>query len=316
MNIGHSMLVSLKPIQHKLLYHLVEQAGVCVAPWSSGKKGVIIHPSRNSAYNSDWSFGGNTEPTVLCLWYDKLQVVGDEILYKANMRSIAQQLDIAKLSSSDKRERRRAAIKQPRAQNFDCRVRNAALSAVASNSMAVVRAIIGEGYRVDDDALARTSSRMTKRHLDPDGWWIRSYDDYTGEFILVRCSDSQTSQHTSTPTSKASDPNDLHTSYDRCYKTLVLFIRSAKVRADVLLRANGKCEYCHKQGFDTYYGSKFLETHHVVPLAEGGPDVVENVVALCANDHRKAHYSNQKEVMRVELQSYLNCIRPIDDDSK
>ncbi|HDR7378766.1 TPA: HNH endonuclease [Bacillus toyonensis] len=37
-------------------------------------------------------------------------------------------------------------------------------------------------------------------------------------------------------------------------------------------------------------GTPYLEVHHVVPLATGGEDSVENAVALCQNCHRKAHY--------------------------
>ena len=36
-------------------------------------------------------------------------------------------------------------------------------------------------------------------------------------------------------------------------------------------------------------GDPYLETHHVVWLAQGGSDTVENTVALCSNCHRKMH---------------------------
>lgn len=48
---------------------------------------------------------------------------------------------------------------------------------------------------------------------------------------------------------------------------------------------------CGRPGFEMARGTIYLETHHVVPLALGGPDADRNVVALCADDHRRAHFA-------------------------
>ncbi len=76
------------------------------------------------------------------------------------------------------------------------------------------------------------------------------------------------------------------------------YVRDAKVREKVLKRANGFCEECGQRGFLTKYGQPYLETHHVISLSEQGPDRPHNVIALCANDHRRAHFSENW----VELQ--------------
>ena len=34
----------------------------------------------------------------------------------------------------------------------------------------------------------------------------------------------------------------------------------------------------------------YLETHHVIPLANDGADSIDNVIALCANCHREGHH--------------------------
>jgi len=70
------------------------------------------------------------------------------------------------------------------------------------------------------------------------------------------------------------------------------FDRNPDVIAEVLLRANGVCEKCHRpapfsRGTD---GSPYLEVHHWVPLAKGGEDTVENGGALCPNCHREVHF--------------------------
>ena len=43
--------------------------------------------------------------------------------------------------------------------------------------------------------------------------------------------------------------------------------------------------------FRSKAGSLYLESHHIIPLSEGGVDHPSNVIALCPNHHREAHYS-------------------------
>lgn len=68
------------------------------------------------------------------------------------------------------------------------------------------------------------------------------------------------------------------------------YVRDQRVRAAVLARARGRCEFCGGEGFETRDGGRYLETHHVISLAEQGPDKPSNVIALCADDHRRAHF--------------------------
>jgi 5-methylcytosine-specific restriction protein A len=48
-----------------------------------------------------------------------------------------------------------------------------------------------------------------------------------------------------------------------------------------------------------------LETHHVVPLSENGPDHPANVVAICPKDHRRAHYAVDREEIAIRLTARL-----------
>ncbi|NII11649.1 HNH endonuclease [Oleiagrimonas sp. C23AA] len=70
------------------------------------------------------------------------------------------------------------------------------------------------------------------------------------------------------------------------------YIRDPKVAAFVLERANGNCEACKEPApfVRRSTGEPYLEVHHRERLADGGPDTVENAVALCPNCHRQAHY--------------------------
>jgi len=70
------------------------------------------------------------------------------------------------------------------------------------------------------------------------------------------------------------------------------YYRDPGVRAWVLDISKGNCEACGEAApFKQYDGSAFLETHHMKRLADDGPDVVENAVAICPNCHRRLHYS-------------------------
>lgn len=78
-------------------------------------------------------------------------------------------------------------------------------------------------------------------------------------------------------------------------KTLVIsesFDRNPDVVAEVLYRADGRCEACSKLApfIRKSDGTPYLEVHHRKPLASGGEDTVANAIALCPNCHRHAHF--------------------------
>jgi HNH endonuclease len=76
-------------------------------------------------------------------------------------------------------------------------------------------------------------------------------------------------------------------------------LRDHKVRNAVKERANGKCEYCGKPGFKCEDGTPYLESHHIIALADDGKDRMSNVIAVCADDHRQAHFAaNGEEIER------------------
>ena len=74
--------------------------------------------------------------------------------------------------------------------------------------------------------------------------------------------------------------------------TTVAFARNADVITEVLRRAGGRCENCHRPApfARASDGSPYLEVHHRIRLAEGGEDTIKNAVALCPNCHRRSHF--------------------------
>jgi len=80
---------------------------------------------------------------------------------------------------------------------------------------------------------------------------------------------------------------------ERISTTSTSFRRNPDVVAEVLLRAEGKCENCLQPApfARASDGTPYLEVHHRVMLAAGGEDAVINAIALCPNCHRAAHYA-------------------------
>jgi 5-methylcytosine-specific restriction protein A len=71
--------------------------------------------------------------------------------------------------------------------------------------------------------------------------------------------------------------------------------RCAQIRRYAKLRARGICEGCGTQApFVSQDGTPFLEVHHLIRLADDGPDTPENVAALCPNCHRRVHHGSDR----------------------
>lgn len=78
------------------------------------------------------------------------------------------------------------------------------------------------------------------------------------------------------------------------------FDRDPYVAEHAKRRAKGVCELCNQPApFRNADGDPYLETHHIVWLAKGGPDTIENTAALCPNCHRKMHVLNLPSDQRI-----------------
>ena len=72
--------------------------------------------------------------------------------------------------------------------------------------------------------------------------------------------------------------------------TVRQFSRNVCVSQYAKVRGNGICQLCGKSApFKDGKGNPYIESHHVVWLSRGGPDAIDNVVALCPNCHKKMH---------------------------
>jgi 5-methylcytosine-specific restriction protein A len=70
--------------------------------------------------------------------------------------------------------------------------------------------------------------------------------------------------------------------------------------------ANGRCEGCGEEApFITENGDPYLEVHHIQRLSDDGPDDPSNVVALCPNCHRRAHFSKDRNKFNLGLKEVV-----------
>jgi hypothetical protein len=83
--------------------------------------------------------------------------------------------------------------------------------------------------------------------------------------------------------------------------TAIHYQRDIAVRQRVLAISNGHCELCGERGFLKSDGDSYVEAHHIIALAAEGADRVENVVALCANHHRQAHFGVDRDHFEQRL---------------
>lgn len=79
--------------------------------------------------------------------------------------------------------------------------------------------------------------------------------------------------------------------------SVIYYYRNRYVAAEALARAAGICEACQQPApfARKSNGQPYLEIHHKQRLADDGADTIGNVIALCPNCHRKAHYGWQPE---------------------
>lgn len=88
--------------------------------------------------------------------------------------------------------------------------------------------------------------------------------------------------------------------------------RNPDVVAEVLKRANGKCELCQLIAPFTKAsdGSPYLEVHHWTSLSEKGKDTIDNAGALCPNCHKQAHFGKHREYIQINKALPSNNVKP------
>ncbi len=273
---------AVRPTARHHVFDLVEQAGFDVTDWiasSNDQRGYKANPK----YCYEWSFVQPGKLIILNLWYSAMREEDGRIIQRNNFRADA--LHHRKVT--------RKSTWAKRAQGLD----DALQTALRDNLP--VRVIINDGRQRNRHDPELRPSQVTARELDPEPWTITDYDWSTGEHELTR----------GVFVHRCLDQFDLNLAGKaepkRAEVTSNPFVRDPAVRRRALNRSQGKCELCGRPGFLMANGAIYLETHHVVPLASGGLDHDTNVVALCADDHRRAHLAKDRSEIAEELKAIL-----------
>jgi hypothetical protein len=95
---------------------------------------------------------------------------------------------------------------------------------------------------------------------------------------------------------------------DRARQTSEIVKRNPRVRVYVLKRSGGRCEYCGALGFKMTNGKHYVEAHHIIALAKDGKDTVSNVIALCPDHHRQAHFSVEARQLETRFAVRIRAI--------
>ncbi len=63
----------------------------------------------------------------------------------------------------------------------------------------------------------------------------------------------------------------------------------ASLRHQIVLRDRNQCTYLHPQNRERCSQKRWLDTHHIIPVSQGGEDSVENLTTLCQSHHSLIH---------------------------
>jgi 5-methylcytosine-specific restriction enzyme A len=234
-----SALSELRPTQKRRLMDLVRMTGIDVSDWANFKGGKA-KAAANPRYCYEWSFILPGKFVVLNLWHDQMKERSNgEIFMELNPREFAS---------------KRSGIESSRGYKMDEMLK------LAAKDKLPARVIILGGRRRNINNISEKASNVKQRQLDPESWTITAYDSRTGDCTLTRGNHRFTDQFSirELPDQKPK----------RHEVSGLAFDRSPMVRKNVLIRANGKCEWCGEKGFPTADGGIYLETHYVVPLSE------------------------------------------------
>lgn len=289
---------------------LVASAGIDVAPWRTKADGSPVRsPRANPHYCYEWSFGGGQQPTALCIWHKDLTLGEGGICCEDSLRQFALKLDLVAIEQRNPSHvKSRARDQAKRARNFDSLVQS------AYRKGAPVRVILLVGEDKGAEQLGWDTSKVKYRSLDSASWYVHAYSDADGRFRLVR--DVATVRSTQSvsavqPAPLYADQFSIPEQRQRVLVEASVLPRSPEVRKNVLRRSNGLCEHCGVPGFRMANGAVYLETHHVIPLADEGPDVEWNMLAICPNDHRRAHYAMERGTILAEMVEKLASQEPM-----
>ena len=148
-----SVITLPTPTDRLLVYDLVKEAGLDVSEWSNYKRSN--QPASNPKYCYEWAFEQN-DKIALCLWYKDMIFEDDQVYQEHNYRDFSA-------------SRMWANPQRKRAQKMDLAIQHAYRNGLP------IRVIIVDGSKREENA--KSASKVERRLLDPESWYVSHYDD-------------------------------------------------------------------------------------------------------------------------------------------
>lgn len=271
-------LLELEPKKKGLIFDLAEQAGMDMSDWvqSASDQAKV---KENPKYCYEWAFEQKNGCIMLNIWHADIQDREGTLVWAGNQKKEYLQLSSAK-----------ETIKATRAKKMD-----AAIKSAYEGDIPVKIVLLKAKMKARSKTPIGPYDNVGFRELDSESWRVRSYNKLSGDFELARgIVGARFLDQFSVTTDDVPPATKIQV-------TSSAFQRSAHVRTRALRRANGRCEFCNIEGFRTVTGSVYLETHHVTPLSEGGADSLNNVIVLCSEHHRRAHFGEERDHLKNEF---------------
>lgn len=264
-----SALESIRPKNLHRVIDLVKAAGHDVSDWANFNGSS---PATNPKYCYEWCFEQPGRAIIVCLWHEEMVESSDGVTVSFVLKN-------------------RADATGPRKKRMEKLLNGIA---AASSDTTPLRVIVLAGDRRVATAESSRASSVRARHLDNVPWHVTQCDPESGACELRR------GPAVSTIVDQFIIDGPIDGPTQRTV-TGKVYNRDAALRQRTLERAQGFCEYCGEPGFTMLNGNVFLETHHIDPLADGGLDVAENLIALCPNHHREAHHGLRAAELRAAM---------------
>lgn len=232
----------------------------------------------------DWCFSNSGGPYLVNIWHDNMQEENDDIYFVDRTSDWAEE---NRATATPVQINRASAV--------------SSLIQTAYYTKAPVNVAILGGTR--KTVGLRETSEAKQRELDLVLWYPHDRGE-DGRIRVVRgkpqpdnfdpYNEEKPQQEQQKPVPPP--PNKVNGSGTAIFERDSEVVKAVKQRA-----VNGCCEFCGQEGFKTASGGFYLEAHHVIPLNCGGVDDVRNVVAICADDHRQAHFGEDRHSVRDRM---------------
>jgi len=287
-------LAAMRPTRRQAVMDLVAEAGIDVSEWAFKQSGVRLeNPRANTRFQFNWSFGSPAEGFVVCLWFDSLEVRGDQIVSLNNVNEHRRVLEgFRQQPGIDGHKRRGLGDQIARAREMEYALEE------AWRRNQPVRAILNVGDHKGRDEINADAAKSEFRSLDDQPWFVHGRDELVRWELVRGVPAGADDREPPIP-----DEEDDSPGADDARRVATIRVRRGqpKFRADLIAAYGGKCAVTGTRI------TELLEAAHIVPHVQGVNYRVSNGMLLRADIHTlyDLHLLSVDEKGRVQLSKQL-----------